>query len=106
MHLKKRTIDDDATFELIEHVCKRPRAYYADANSFRELLAFINGISCGMHPPHGCFGIVADYVWERFQSPTNVPWTTVVLDEFGDLPYRDAREALAKLFRDYRATLG
>lgn len=97
-------IINDETLELLEHVCLRPRMFYREMHCFRDLLAFINGISCGIHPPHGCL-CIHEFVRNRFQTSRDVPWTTVVLNEFGDLPFHDACEALAQLFRDFRATL-
>ncbi len=104
MPLQKRTLDDDSTFELIDDVCRRPHMFYANAESLRDVVALIDGISCGMNPPHGCLRL-SEFVSGVFHLSDSLPWTTVVLAELGNLPFYDGGEALAKLFRDFRSTV-
>lgn len=104
MPIEKRILDDDSIFELINNVCQRPHMFYANAESLRDVVAFIDGISCGLCPPHGCLRI-SEFVSDVFRLPENAPWTTVVLAQFGDLPFYEGCEALAKLFRDFRLAM-
>lgn len=99
------TINNEQTFELIDNVCQRPRMHYPEAESLRDVVAFLSGISCGLNPPHGGLVGFTEFVQATFPSRRDVPWTTVVLEEFAHLPFYDACETLAKLFRDFRASL-
>ena len=105
MGFQKRVLNDEQTFELLENVCRRPHMYYGEVNTFQDLLAFINGISCGMHPDHGCLGEFADFVYERFGASRQRRWTTVVLEEFSDYSFHRACEALGGLIREWKHTL-
>jgi hypothetical protein len=105
MPFSHRTISDEETFELINNVCRRPRMYYYNAESLRDVVAFISGISCGLNPPHGGLAGVAEFIYQTFPARRDIPWTAVILNEFAHLPFYDACESLGKLFRDFRASL-
>jgi len=88
--------------------------FFEPIQTTRDLICFVRGYLSGTHPPFGA-GVGSEFaVWLYRRHGRDVPkqlnmtsgdFATVLLEEYGDKPLFDVCEAIADLFREYRATL-
>jgi len=89
--------------ELIELIFLRPRMFFGEVETLRDLISFVRGVCTGCKPPHGaCAGDIAEYVNRRFQRPHNEHWTTTLLRQFEHLELLEACAAIGQVFRDWK----
>ena len=93
---------------LIESVYLRPRMFFADVRSLRELTVFVLGVCCGCSPPHGSGSApgFAEFVATRFRCPAGEHWAISLEKEFGHLKLFPACKAIGKVFDDWRQSAG
>jgi hypothetical protein len=92
------------TFELIELVFLRPRMF-CRAGTLRELMLFVGGVCTGRCPPHGsgCLAGFDNFLANRFGRSNLLPWTTILLDRFGDRDLFEASGAIAGLLHEWKS---
>jgi hypothetical protein len=92
---------------LIRNVFLRPKMFSADIETLRDLLMFVQGVSCGLDPPHGALSLLefGTFLKQRLSVDSKLPWTLVLLESFGNVAAIDVCEDLARLFQEWRESL-
>tara|TARA_R110002111_G_scaffold215145_2_gene277902 strand:+ start:48 stop:353 length:306 start_codon:yes stop_codon:yes gene_type:complete len=91
--------DDETKFLMLG--CDRPRMYYASADSFAAVVAFICGIRCSDSRPHGDFGDFPEFVSKRLGFPQPAAWTDSLIDAYADISMYGACEQLRQLLLEW-----
>ncbi len=94
-------------WELATHILKRPGMCCGWEPTFREVLALLRGVALGRYPWHGS-GFLAgfdDFVRARFDGPM-CGTEYHLLKAFGDLPCREACDAVLALLHEWKVSTG
>jgi hypothetical protein len=93
--------EDD--YRTAQYVLRRSSAIFP-TESLRDVFALMKGIALERYPPHGS-GFLPGFIkflWRRFKRPT-VSQYSVLLDEYGHLPMREACDAVLALLEEWKA---
>jgi hypothetical protein len=97
----------ESDYELARSLLLRPRMFFSEAQTLRDVLALLHGAAVGRYPPHGSGFLPGfdDFVRHRFNVPAGAGYVTL-LREFGHRPIFDACEAVLVLLEEWRASEG
>ena len=92
-------------YDAMKWVLRRNLLAFSDAQTLRDILAVIKGIAIAWFPPHGSGFLsgFAEFVGRRFNAPVRSHYT-ILLEQFGHLPRREACDAVLSLLEEWRAT--
>jgi hypothetical protein len=93
--------------DLIHGILNRPRMYSSDIETPRDLLMFLQGVYCGLRPPHGARNLArfGQVVNQRLGKPAATPWVTGFLETYGNPSAVEICGVLAQLYQDYLHSL-
>ena len=82
----------------------RPRMFFSEAQSLRDVLALIHGVAVGRYPPHGSGFLPGfhDFLCRRFRTPSH-PYYVTLLEQFGQKPWLEGCKAIAELLEEWKA---
>ena len=94
----------DTNLELIASIFARPRIYCDGVTTFQDVIMFVQGVCCGLKPPHasGTIPGLTEYLSSEFNVSPDQPWTRILLSQFGHLPLFDACDSVGKILGNWR----
>jgi hypothetical protein len=94
------------TNDLIYGVLMRPRMHLPHIWTVRDLLMFVAGVNCGLHPPHGgnMLPSFEHYLKERLPSTTSRPEEPFTLSALAQKPVEELCERIAELYKEWLAS--
>lgn len=92
-------------FGLARMLLRRPRMFYGEAATLRDVLALVRGVAIARYPPHGSGFLPGfnDFVNRRFKAPPIADYITL-LKEFGQLSLVDGCQAVETLLEEWKAS--
>lgn len=91
-------------YDLARYMLLRPRMFFDEVQTLRDVLALIHGVAVGRYPPHGSGFLpgFCEFVRIRFKSPFNHYKT--LLKQFGDLPWVEGSQAVLALLEEWQCS--
>ena len=95
-------LSDD--YELARHILLRPRMYYCEATTLRDVLALLHGVAVGRYPPRGNGFLpgFSNFIMDRLGTIES-DYHKKLLIEFGEWPLDKACAAVLALLEEWIA---
>lgn len=94
-------------YELAKDLLLRPRMFFSEVESLRDVLALVHGAAVARYPPHGSGWLpgFAEFVRLRFDAPPVAAYITL-LKQFGHLTWPDGCNAVLELLEEWKTGEG
>src|SRR5438045_205088 len=90
--------------KLVHNILSRPKMFSSDIETLRDLLIFVQGVSCGRRPPHGTedLSTFGEFLNRKLGKPIKSRWLETLLSAFGDRTSAvDICETVAQLYDEW-----
>jgi hypothetical protein len=98
-------MNDDDKAKFLNGVFRRPKMHSSDIESVRDLLMFVQGVCCGLRPPHGAHELAAFREFLRQNLTTCIPGVSGTEDfaRFEQAKIVGFCDEIAEAYRAWRA---
>ena len=89
--------------QLIHSILMRPRAHLPHIRTVRDLLIFVAGVNCGVHPPHAGHMLInfEQFLNKRLGSTNSDPQQPFTLGALAQEPVGELCERIAELYKEW-----
>jgi|SRR5262245_14906216 len=92
------------TIELLRRVFSRPKMYFGEISTVRDLFVFAHGICCGLRPPHGACDLNSfrQFLSHKLKQASKLP-EDEGLDSLDGIPFLEIRELVGATYDEWLA---
>jgi hypothetical protein len=89
--------------ELVYHILMRPRMHLPHIRTVRDLLIFVAGVNCGLHPPYAGHMLISfeQFLKKRLGSATSDPQQPFTLGALAQKLVGELCERIAELYKEW-----